>query len=70
MIADGETGLLVPYGDLDALTGALDRLLADADLRRTLGRSGRRRLEEQFTFERFRERLSEHLAALLPGPRP
>jgi glycosyltransferase involved in cell wall biosynthesis len=37
IVADGETGLLVPPGDAGALTGALQRLLGDADLRRALG---------------------------------
>lgn len=36
------TGLLVPPGDEDALTGALQRLIGDARLRTTLGESARR----------------------------
>lgn len=39
LIEDGETGLLVPPGDADALAGALRRLAADAPLRARLGRS-------------------------------
>jgi len=37
IIRDGENGLLVPCDDEHALAAALDRLMADPDLRRTLG---------------------------------
>jgi len=40
-ITHGETGLLVPPGDLDALASALDRLFDDPELRLALGRAGR-----------------------------
>ncbi len=43
VVPDGEAGLLVPPRDAEALAGALIRLLGDADLRRRLGRAGRRR---------------------------
>ncbi len=48
LVADGETGLLVPPGDPTALAAALQRLVADAPLRRRLGAAGRRRVEERF----------------------
>ena len=65
VIVDGETGVLVPYGDEPALAAVLGRLLAAPELCRDLGRRGYRRWSEQFTFERFRERLARHLAELL-----
>jgi glycosyltransferase involved in cell wall biosynthesis len=65
VIVDGETGFLVPFGDLRALEGALERLLSDPGLRTRMGHAGRRRLELEFTFERFRERLDRHLRELL-----
>jgi glycosyltransferase involved in cell wall biosynthesis len=37
-------GLLVPASSEEALVEALSRLIMDADLRRSLGRSGRRRV--------------------------
>jgi len=36
VVRDGQTGLLVPPGDVDALAAALDRLAADPDLRARL----------------------------------
>lgn len=46
--ADGETAILVPVGDPQALAAAIDRLARDAFLRRRLGRQGRRRVEALF----------------------
>jgi glycosyltransferase involved in cell wall biosynthesis len=43
VVADGETGLLVPAGDREALAGAMARLLADAGLRERMGEAARRR---------------------------
>ena len=67
VIDDGRTGLLVPYGDVDALESALERLILDGELRRRMGLAGRKRLEEEFVFERFRARLEGYLTELL-GP--
>jgi glycosyltransferase involved in cell wall biosynthesis len=39
MIVDGETGLLIPCGDVDALASAMRRLLEDSELRDLLGRA-------------------------------
>jgi len=50
---DGVTGLIVPVGDASALAGALDRLLADDELRERLGRQARERALSQFTIPRM-----------------
>jgi glycogen synthase len=50
LVVDGETGLLVPPGDVRALRAALERLLGDADLRERMGAAGRRRVSERFSW--------------------
>jgi len=50
LVVDGETGMLVPPRDIPALREALERLLADPDLRRRLGEAGRARVQERFSW--------------------
>jgi len=50
-VEDGVTGLLVPPGDAGRLREALERLLADAELRGRLGAAGRVRATEELSFE-------------------
>ncbi|MCS7008006.1 MAG: glycosyltransferase family 4 protein, partial [Thermoleophilia bacterium] len=51
-VEDGVTGLLVPPGEPDALREALERLLADRELRLRLGAAARERARERFSWER------------------
>lgn len=44
-VQDGRTGFVVPPGDANALADRLDRLLADASLRESMGREGRQVVE-------------------------
>ena len=46
-VSDGETGLLVPANDPEALRAAVMGLLEDAELRRRLGEAGRRHARAQ-----------------------
>lgn len=48
-VVHGETGLLVPPGDVPALADAIRRLLADEQTRRELGGRGRDRAHRLFT---------------------
>jgi glycosyltransferase involved in cell wall biosynthesis len=48
IVADGETGLLVPPGDEARLAAAINELLDNADRRRRLGLAGRQRMESLF----------------------
>jgi glycosyltransferase involved in cell wall biosynthesis len=49
----GDAGVIVPEGDAAALRAALAGLRADPERRRRLGRRGRRRVQERFTYRRI-----------------
>jgi glycosyltransferase involved in cell wall biosynthesis len=51
LVLDGETGLLVPPAEAEALAAALLELMRDAEKRRALGEAGRRRALEQFSIQ-------------------
>jgi glycosyltransferase involved in cell wall biosynthesis len=57
LVVDGETGVLVPAGDADALAEALDRLLRDPERARRLGEAGRRRVAAEFDADTLAERV-------------
>lgn len=48
VVRDGETGLVIPPGDLDALVAALRRLLTDESLRTRYGRAARAHVERHY----------------------
>jgi glycosyltransferase involved in cell wall biosynthesis len=50
-IVDGETGVLVPVGDSQALADAISQILANSELARRLGGAGRERVEREFRQE-------------------
>jgi phosphoheptose isomerase/glycosyltransferase involved in cell wall biosynthesis len=51
-IDDGTTGLLVPPRDVDATAAAIRRLAEDPELAERMGRAGRERVQELFSWER------------------
>ncbi len=50
VVEDGVTGLLVPPADPHALADAVRRLLSDPELCRRMGRAGRERIVQRFTW--------------------
>jgi len=52
LVLDGETGLLVPPGDVAALRAALERLLGDRGLRERLGVAARERTRRELSWDR------------------
>ena len=56
-VVDGETGLLVPAGDVAALARALDGLLADPERASRMGEAGRGRVAERFSAAAMSERV-------------
>ena len=59
IVVDGETGFLVPPKDAKSIAERLESLISDTDLRRTMGAAGRRRYEQNFTVEKFRNQMEE-----------
>jgi glycosyltransferase involved in cell wall biosynthesis len=66
-VAEGETGLLVPPRDVEALAAAILRLWEDADLRRRLGAAARAHALRHFTFEASAGPLAAELDRLARG---
>lgn len=60
----GEDGLEVPNGDAHAFAEAMKKLASDPRLRESLGRNGRKRVEERFLYEQFRDHVREMAQAL------
>jgi len=56
LVSDDETGLLVPPRDAAALRAAVDRLLADPELRARLGSAARARARDRFGWDAVIER--------------
>ena len=68
IVADGESGLLVPPGDATALRGAIAGLLADPERRARMGAAGRRRVE-LFRADQILPRIEQVYAEVTGGPR-
>jgi glycosyltransferase involved in cell wall biosynthesis len=56
-VAHGESGLLVPPGDVGAVEAALDLILSNRNLARKMGRAGRRRVDEYFAMDKYIPRI-------------
>jgi len=59
VVQDGETGLLVPPSDPDALTMALTSLIDDSELRRRFGINGRAWVESNVSLDRYIDRVEQ-----------
>lgn len=62
-----QSGLLVPVKDAAALASALERLVADPELRLRFGRAARRRVEDVFAVEKVVAAHLDVYRELLPG---
>jgi glycosyltransferase involved in cell wall biosynthesis len=66
IVADGETGLLVPPGDPVALADAIARMVAEPAHAQAMAARGRRHVEARFALEPCLERLRVTIDAALP----
>jgi glycosyltransferase involved in cell wall biosynthesis len=65
LVRNGETGLLVPPADAEALASALARLARDGDLRQRLAAAGRELVRESHDLEKSAARVAELFTELL-----
>lgn len=66
-VRDGLDGFVLPECDPDRLAEAIDRLLSDVELQKSMGQSSRRRYLDQYTLERADQRLVEWLRSIAAG---
>jgi glycosyltransferase involved in cell wall biosynthesis len=68
VVRNGETGLLVPPGDVAALAEALRNMAQDANLRQRMGLAGEQRWREEFTLDRAAEQTLTLYREVLQNP--
>ncbi len=68
-VVDGETGFLVPHGDVNALARRIELILRDPELRATLGRGGRR-FAESYSWDASAEAMEGALRRVVASRRP
>ncbi len=59
VVVDQITGLIVPRGDVNAIAQALERLVCDVQLRRTMGQNGRAHVKEYYDFKKNVDTMEE-----------
>jgi glycosyltransferase involved in cell wall biosynthesis len=70
VVDEGQNGLLVPFGDIPALTGAIQVLLENEPYSRELGENGRKKLLAQYTWEAVTTKVLAAYQELLEGRQP
>ncbi|MDM9585760.1 MULTISPECIES: glycosyltransferase family 1 protein [unclassified Nostoc] len=68
-VVNEETGLLAPPQDVDSFASAIDRILLNPEWRDELGKAGRKRVENKFSWDGVANQLSELYTQLLQ-PQP
>ncbi|HUE84628.1 MAG TPA: glycosyltransferase family 4 protein [Vicinamibacterales bacterium] len=70
IVRDGENGFLVPVKDVEALAGAIRKLVEDRALREKMGAAGRRIVAEHFSVEQVARETLDAYRGLLRGRWP
>jgi glycosyltransferase involved in cell wall biosynthesis len=61
MVRDGETGFLIPIGDVEKGKEALEKLIQNVEFSQKLGDAGRKRVLSKFSLEAFEEKIKSHI---------
>lgn len=64
-IIEGETGMLVPAGDVAGMRDAIQYLLGHPEEAKRMGRNARQRIEEELNFDLYVSRIAQFLQAYL-----
>ena len=67
VVDEGETGFLVPYGDVTALTDRLRLLVKNPAMRQEMGIKGKAKVEREFTVDRMVDRYLDLYERVLSG---
>ena len=70
VVLDGETGVLLDATDVPRLAETLSDLLLDEARRTEMGRSGARRVRDNYSYDRFERRIAAMLDSLLHATTP
>jgi len=65
IVVNGETGILVPNGEIDVMAKAVLSLVDDTDKRKNMGEAGRKRVEEYYSIEKHCEDIANVYQYLL-----
>lgn len=64
VIEDGESGMLFPVEDSETLSSTILKLMKDDTLRKTIVLTGKKRVEEKFSYDIYKERINELYSVL------
>jgi sugar transferase (PEP-CTERM/EpsH1 system associated) len=67
VVVDGESGLMFPAGDADALGVLLERLLEQPSLRSKIGEQAKRRVNENFSIDSMVQKYDELYHSVIPS---
>jgi glycosyltransferase involved in cell wall biosynthesis len=65
VIIDGETGFLVDEHDVDGMSEAMLKILADRVLANQMGKAGKQRVRNNFSMARYISKLSEEISGAI-----
>lgn len=61
MVTDGETGFLIPIGNVEKGVEAISQLVKDPSKIKSFGEAGRRKVLNNYNLNTFKEKIEEHL---------